>query len=246
MASGRLGRGEVRWLTKATTAGQRAQRHKSHPVHAGLEDDCCCPHSAYKLRFGARHRWAGGTDERRGLTIRSLRKLLRVHEPADPFAHSVSGHPRTGTLGVASCALPVFNLSLSGRRAEPCLIEAVGGSRSEALLNEMNPESGQLRILLGTQAQTVSFSKLRRLTLTTLLTPVEFDRLVDTRTGRGPRVPAEVHGGRNCPPMVGRTLGYAARSRGYVSLHASRAPSRRSAGVCSAFGLLGSSVRPVC
>jgi len=92
--------------------------------------------------------------------------------------------------------------------AEPCLIEAVGGSRSEALLNEMNPESGQLRILLGTQAQTVSFSKLRRLTLTTLLTPV--DSIGSSTPGqvedREYRLKSTEVG---CPPMVGRTRGYA-------------------------------------
>ena len=42
--------------------------------------------------------------------------------------------------------------------AEPCLIEAVGGSRSEALLTEMNPECGLLRIRADGQTQTVSFT----------------------------------------------------------------------------------------
>jgi len=98
------------------------------------------------------------------------------------------------------------SISPSLGAAEPCLIEAVGGSRREALLNEMNPESGYLRILFGSRAETVSFSKLRRLTLTTPLTwlnsigssaPAEVDReyrLKSTEVG--------------CPPMIGRTLGY--------------------------------------
>jgi hypothetical protein len=120
----------------------------------------------------------------------------------------------------------------------------VGGSRSEALLNEMNPESGYLRILFGSRAETVSFSKLRRLTLTTPLTAVD---------SIGSSAPAEVDREYRlkstevgCPPMIGRTLGYVRAREGHVSLHANRERKRPSSSVCSPFGLLGSSVRPVC
>lgn len=97
--------------------------------------------------------------------------------------------------------------SLGAGAAEPCLIEAVGGSRSEALLTQANPECGYLLIRDGGRPRTVSLSQLRRLTLTTPLTLVnpigspapgaaeerEY-RLKSTEVGS--------------PPMTGRTYGY--------------------------------------
>src|SRR5688572_21938440 len=68
-----------------------------------------------------------------------------------------------------ACSLPP---SLGAGAAEPCLVEAVGGSRSEAQLTEMNPECGFFQMRAAGGAQTVSFSKIRRLTLTTPLTMV--------------------------------------------------------------------------
>jgi hypothetical protein len=82
----------------------------------------------------------------------------------------------------------------------------VDGSRSEGLLNEINPESGYLRILLGIHAQTVSFSKLRRLTLTTPLTWV--DSVGSSAPGEVDREYRLKSTEIGCPPMVGRTLGY--------------------------------------
>ena len=99
------------------------------------------------------------------------------------------------------------NPSLGAGAAEPCVLEAVGGSRSEALLTGMDPECGFLTIRAEGRSETVSFSRLRRLTLTrplTLLHPTgstapqhveerEY-RLKSTEVGS--------------PPMIGRTLGH--------------------------------------
>ena len=99
------------------------------------------------------------------------------------------------------------SLGVGAGAAEPCLIEAVGGSRSEALLTEMNPECGLLRIRADGQTQTVSFSKLRRLTLTTPLALLN-------SIGSSPSGGVEDREYRlkstevGTPTMVGRTLGY--------------------------------------
>ena len=97
--------------------------------------------------------------------------------------------------------------SLGAGAAEPCFIEAVGGSRSEALLTEMNPESGFLRIRADGQTQTVSFSKLRRLTLTTPLTLL--NSIGSSASGEVEEREYRLKSTEvRTPTMVGRTLGY--------------------------------------
>lgn len=102
--------------------------------------------------------------------------------------------------------------SLSAGAAEPCRVEAEGRDPKEGVLESMDPSVGVLSVRSGAKLETIPFSRLRSITLTTPLEPAPRPNGPST-PAKAAQLPEEreyrlksVVPGQG--PMVGRTLGY--------------------------------------